>query len=481
MRERLGGLGVPVPAWTARDAGRPTSSPSGTQQGWPVVVKTASGGYDGKGVWFPATSAEAVELFDRIGASGRVYVEARVPFDRELSAMVGRSASGEMRVWPVVETVQTDGVCTEVLAPAPGLDPRLVAEAQTIARSDRRGPRRGRGDGGRAVRGGGQLLVNELAMRPHNSGHWTIEGARTSQFEQHLRAVLGWPLGETTPGRRGDGDGQRARRLRARSADDLAGRLPQVLALDPGVHVHLYGKGVRAGRKIGHISVVGDDVVENRRRARAAADLLQGDPCMTLVGVIMGSDSDWPTMSGRGRGAGRVRRPVRGARRLGPPHAARDAGLRLDAAGRGLRVIIAGAGGAAHLPGMVASMTPLPVIGVPVPLKHLDGMDSLLSIVQMPAGVPVATVSIGGARNAGLLAVRILASADPALAGADGGVPGGAGADRARQGRRAAGTADSTGSGACRAVGAGPRRPSARRGCPGSVGPLGRVDGRGSR
>jgi 5-(carboxyamino)imidazole ribonucleotide mutase len=85
------------------------------------------------------------------------------------------------------------------------------------------------------------------------------------------------------------------------------------------------------------------------------------------------------------------------------------------AAGRGLRVIVAGAGGAAHLPGMVASLTPLPVVGVPVPLEHLDGLDSLLSIVQMPAGIPVATVAVGGARNAGLLAVRILATADEQL------------------------------------------------------------------
>ncbi len=276
MRERLGGLGIPIPAWTHVSRASDIVV-FGDEQGWPVVVKTASGGYDGKGVWFPATAVEAVDLFDRIGASGRVYVEARVQFDRELSAMVGRSVSGEMRVWPVVETVQTDGVCTEVLAPAPGLDPRLVAEAQTIARSIAE-------DldvvGVMAVElfeAGGLLLVNELAMRPHNSGHWTIEGARTSQFEQHLRAVLGWPLGETTLAGPATamanvlgGSGP--------SAEDLAGRLPQVMALDPGVHVHLYGKGVRAGRKIGHISVVGDDVVENRRRARAAADLLRGDP-----------------------------------------------------------------------------------------------------------------------------------------------------------------------------------------------------------
>ena len=107
-----------------------------------------------------------------------------------------------------------------------------------------------------------------------------------------------------------------------------------------------------------------------------------------------------------------------------------------EAAGRGLSVIIAGAGGAAHLPGMLAAVTPLPVIGVPVPLKYLDGMDSLLSIVQMPAGVPVATVAVGNARNAGLLAVRILGRHRPRPAAADGRLPGRAAADRAGEGRR---------------------------------------------
>ncbi|MCC3315645.1 5-(carboxyamino)imidazole ribonucleotide mutase [Nocardia africana] len=133
------------------------------------------------------------------------------------------------------------------------------------------------------------------------------------------------------------------------------------------------------------------------------------------VGLIMGSDSDWPTMEGAAEALAEF-----GIRfEVGVVSAHRTPQRMLDyareAAGRGVKVIIAGAGGAAHLPGMVASATPLPVIGVPVPLKYLDGMDSLLSIVQMPAGVPVATVSIGGARNAGLLAVRILAAADPQL------------------------------------------------------------------
>jgi 5-(carboxyamino)imidazole ribonucleotide mutase len=135
-----------------------------------------------------------------------------------------------------------------------------------------------------------------------------------------------------------------------------------------------------------------------------------------LVGVVMGSDSDWPVLSAAADALSEFDVPHE-AHVVSAHRTPLDmADYAQQAAGRGLRVIVAGAGGAAHLPGMIASLTTLPVIGVPVPLKHLDGMDSLLSIVQMPAGVPVATVSIGGARNAGLLAVRILATSDPALA-----------------------------------------------------------------
>ena len=136
---------------------------------------------------------------------------------------------------------------------------------------------------------------------------------------------------------------------------------------------------------------------------------------MALVGVIMGSDSDWPVMEAATQALAEFDVPYEVSVVSAHRTPQRMLDYARDAAGRGLRVIIAGAGGAAHLPGMVASATVLPVIGVPVPLKYLDGMDSLLSIVQMPAGVPVATVSVGGARNAGLLAVRILAAADPAL------------------------------------------------------------------
>jgi 5-(carboxyamino)imidazole ribonucleotide mutase len=134
-----------------------------------------------------------------------------------------------------------------------------------------------------------------------------------------------------------------------------------------------------------------------------------------LVGIVMGSDSDWPVM----------RAAAEACEELGVPYEADVVSAHRmpeemlaygrQAAARGLRVLVAGAGGAAHLPGMLAAVTPLPVIGVPVPLKHLDGLDSLLSIVQMPAGVPVATVGVGNARNAGLLAVRVLGVADDGL------------------------------------------------------------------
>ena len=157
-----------------------------------------------------------------------------------------------------------------------------------------------------------------------------------------------------------------------------------------------------------------------------------------MVGVIMGSDSDWPIMRAAAEALDEFERGLRGGRGVGAPHPAAMLDYGATAADRACKVIIAGAGGAAHLPGMVASVTPLPVIGVPVPLKHLDGMDSLLSIVQMPAGIPVATVSIGGARNAGLLAVRILGAADPALRDADGRLPGLPQGSGGREGRGAA-------------------------------------------
>jgi 5-(carboxyamino)imidazole ribonucleotide synthase len=260
MRERLSALGLPVPAW------RPVASLSDLGAG-PCVVKATTGGYDGRGVWVITDPSEAQPLLDQ-GLD--LIVEEKVPLRRELAAMVVRSPFGQVAAYPVVETVQQGGICVEVLAPAPGLDEDLAVTAQELAiriavELDVVGVL--------AVElfetQAGAILVNELAMRPHNSGHWTIEGARTSQFEQHLRAVLDYPLGETALtapqvvmanvlGGRTGGMG-------------LDERVHHLFAEDPGARVHLYGKQVRPGRKIGHVTVLGEDLEELRVRAASAA------------------------------------------------------------------------------------------------------------------------------------------------------------------------------------------------------------------
>ena len=265
MRERLRELGVPVPEFApVRDLADLTSFAE--EHGWPVVLKAARGGYDGRGVW--QLSEPPAELPDVA-----LYVEQRVPLVHELAVQVARRPSGEMRAWPVVETVQQDGICHEVVAPAPRLSPGFAAEAERIATT----LAEALGVVGllavELFEAPGGLLVNELAMRPHNSGHWSIEGSTTSQFEQHLRAVLDWPLGDPSP---------RAPvtvmvNLLGGQSTDFAQTLPRALGEVPDAAVHLYGKAPRPGRKLGHVTVLGDDVVEVRARARRAVELLRGD------------------------------------------------------------------------------------------------------------------------------------------------------------------------------------------------------------
>ncbi|MFL6138992.1 MAG: 5-(carboxyamino)imidazole ribonucleotide synthase [Frankiaceae bacterium] len=276
MRERLAAMGLPMPAWReVHDAAGVRATAAG--HGWPVVLKTAVGGYDGKGVWVVDGPAAAEEVLGPLARAGlAAFAEQWVPYDRELAALVARSASGEARAWPVVQTVQRAGICREVIAPAPGLHEALAGEATALAL---RLAEELDVVGVLAVElfeAGGRLLVNELAMRPHNSGHWTMDGAVTSQFEQHVRAVLGWPLGATEPTvpctvmvnvLGGDGP----------SAADLAGRLPLALGADPGLHVHLYGKAVRPGRKVGHVNVCGSDPDALLERGRRAAAVLAGE------------------------------------------------------------------------------------------------------------------------------------------------------------------------------------------------------------
>ena len=274
MRERLSALGVPVPPFcpvaTVRDV-----EGFARHVGWPLVLKAATGGYDGKGVWVVADAAEAAEV---VSSGVRLVAEQLVPLRRELAAVVARSPEGQGAAWPVVETVQADGICVEVVAPAPDLPEELALQAQSLALmlADELGV-----VGVLAVElfetvsadGVTSLLVNELAMRPHNSAHWTIEGSRTSQFEQHLRAVLDWPMGQTT---------MTApivvmvNLLGGDDADpDLDRRLHMLFGRDPGLKVHLYGKVLKPGRKVGHVTALGDDLAEVRRRARTGAHYLR--------------------------------------------------------------------------------------------------------------------------------------------------------------------------------------------------------------
>lgn len=279
MRRRLTELGVPCPRWAPLDGPddleRFLAEGDGT-----AVVKTSRGGYDGKGVRVVAAADEVADWFAAARDGGPpLLAEERVPFVRELAAVVARRPSGEVRAWPVVESVQRDGVCAEVVAPAPDLSPVTAALAAQVATHVAEGLGV---TGVLAVElfevadpagGPARVLVNELAMRPHNSGHWTIDGAVTSQFEQHLRAVLDLPLGDTTATARWT---VMANVLGSALAD-LTDALADVARLDPGAKVHLYGKEVRPGRKLGHVNVSGDDLDDVRRRALAAAAVLRGE------------------------------------------------------------------------------------------------------------------------------------------------------------------------------------------------------------
>jgi 5-(carboxyamino)imidazole ribonucleotide synthase len=272
MRERLGALGVPCP----RNA-VVVSAADVEAFGFPCVLKTTRGGYDGKGVWFVHGAADCAEPFATAEAAGvRLLAEELIEFRRELSALVVRAPSGQAAAYPVVESVQRDGICHEVVAPAPDLDPVLAGEAQRLALLVA---------GELDVTGvlavelfettDGRILVNELAMRPHNTGHWTQDGAVTSQFENHLRAVLDLPLGSPAA---------RARwtvMVNILGGREETGRLydgyRHAMARDPFLRVHLYGKDLRPGRKVGHVNAYGEDLADCLVRARHAAAWFAGE------------------------------------------------------------------------------------------------------------------------------------------------------------------------------------------------------------
>lgn len=269
MRQRLGDAGLPIPHW-APVQGIVDVERFAQDHGWPVVLKTRQGGYDGRGVFVVDDAAAASRAMD--SSAAQWLVEEFIAFDSEISAQVARSPHGQAVAYPVVTTVQIDGMCAQVVAPARELDEELAAKAQHVALSvaaelDVTGML--------AVEmfvAGDRILINELAMRPHNSGHWTIEGARTSQFENHLRAILDLPLGDPSP-----------IAPRTVMVNIVGGHHPDLyhaylhcMAHDPGVKIHLYGKEVRPGRKVGHVTVVGSDGDGLLARAQHAADFMRG-------------------------------------------------------------------------------------------------------------------------------------------------------------------------------------------------------------
>lgn len=273
MRRRLAEMGVRVPPFREVRSAADVAA-FAAEQGWPVVLKTSRGGYDGRGTWLLADAdAAAATLSGLLDGPVPLLVEQHVAMRRELAVQMARSPFGQAAVWPVVQTVQRDGICVQVIAPAPDLASATAFAAQRLA-----------------LRIAAELdvvgllaveffdapeglVVNELAMRPHNSGHWTIEGSATSQFEQHLRAVLDYPLGPTNPTAPVS---VMSNVLGAASTPEMGldERVHHALARFPDLKLHLYGKAERPGRKIGHVTVLGSATAQLRRRADLAAGWL---------------------------------------------------------------------------------------------------------------------------------------------------------------------------------------------------------------
>jgi len=433
------------------------------QLGLPLMLKSRTGAYDGRGNAVLESLGGEDEKDDtaihealrKLGMSDQaqvegaelgLYAEGWIDFDCEIAVMVVRSSLHETtagrddpayatRSYPAVNAIQQDSICRVVLAPARhvGASVRAAAEQLAVEAIDSL-PAGASGVFGveMFVTRSGEVLLNEVAPRPHNTGHYTQDACVCSQFENHLRAVCGLPLGST------------AMKVEAAAMVNVLGAPSGTLqdtiqssnaALSMSTAtVHWYGKAeCRKGRKMGHINLTGhshgeldQDLAKLLELEGIPPDLLPGNnnnnsspnkksTTSPLVGVIMGSQSDLPTMNA----AVDVLKKFNIPYEVDIVSAHRTPDKLMDysrqAASRGFRVLIAGAGGAAHLPGMVAAMTPLPVIGVPVKTSTLSGVDSLYSIVQMPRGVPVATVAIGNATNAGLLAVRILSTSRPVL------------------------------------------------------------------
>uniref|UniRef100_A0A0A9CGH1 phosphoribosylaminoimidazole carboxylase n=1 Tax=Arundo donax TaxID=35708 RepID=A0A0A9CGH1_ARUDO len=420
QKKHFSKFGIPLPDFVEVHTLQSIEN-AGEMFGYPLMVKSKRLAYDGRG---NAVAQKKEELSSVVASLGGfehgLYIERWTPFVKELSVIVARSRDGSTVCYPVVETIHKDNICHVVEAPAEVSD-KIKKLATSVAEKAIKSLE---GAGVFAVElfltEDDQILLNEVAPRPHNSGHHTIESCYTSQYEQHLRAILGLPLGDPSMKAPaaimynilGEDEGE--------AGFLLAHQLIQRALTIPGTSVHWYAKPeMRKQRKMGHITIVGPSKIS----IKSCLDkLLQSDTydpkkvaAIPRVAIIMGSDSDLPVMKDAAVVLKNFNIPFELTIVSAHRTPERMYNFAFSAKDRGLEVIIAGAGGAAHLPGMVASLTCLPVIGVPIKTPSLSGLDSLLSIVQMPKGIPVATVAIGNAENAGLLAARILASRDPEL------------------------------------------------------------------
>jgi len=421
QKEHLIKNNIPVALSQAVESTRESLLAVGQEYGFPYVLKSRTLAYDGRGN-FVVKSADDIDEALKTLKDRPLYAEKFAPFVKELAIMIVRSIDGKVYSYPTVETIHQENICHVCYAPARVPD-SVQLKAKILAENAIKSfPGCGIFGVEMFYLENGELLLNEIAPRPHNSGHYTIDACVTSQFEAHVRAVLNLPMPKnfsqfaTT-----NTNSIMLNVLGDKNEKDKELQICERALNTPSTSVYLYGKESKPNRKLGHINIVGSSMEECERKleyilsgeeAFETKDVSEIKSEKPLVGVIMGSDSDLPVMSAACKILTDFGVPyevtIVSAHRT--PH--RMSKYAIDAAARGLKCIIAGAGGAAHLPGMVAAMTALPVIGVPVKGSTLDGVDSLHSIVQMPRGIPVATVAINNSTNAGLLAVRILSGVD---------------------------------------------------------------------
>ncbi|KAK4997560.1 hypothetical protein LTR66_003039 [Elasticomyces elasticus] len=419
---------VPISNGTRADIER-----VGQDLGYPFMLKSRTEAYDGRGN-FPVRSEADIDAALEALGSRPLYAEKWANFKAELAVMVVKTKASTL-AFPTVETVHEDSICKLVYAPARNISHSVANKAQELAK------RAVACFEGRGVFGvemflleDESLLVNEIAPRPHNSGHYTIEACPISQYEAHLRAILDYPIPEESLEMR---EPAIMLNILGGSSPDSHDQVARKALSNARTSIHLYGKGEsRKGRKMGHVTVTAATMKD-------AEKLIQ--PLIDAVDEARGTESDRSDKTSRIINSGTERRPAKGQRyvavnmgsdsdlsvlvpgieilesfgvfvetRITSAHRTPSwmAEFASSAADRGVEVIIAAAGGAAHLPGMTASETVLPVIGVPIKPTVGDGMDSVLSILNMPKGIPVATVSVNNSTNAALLAVRILGVAD---------------------------------------------------------------------